>query len=360
MLDLCMEVASSLPQKAHSGVRSRLQVEVVRTDLERSTADRALDDAKRITDWRQGEALALIAQSLARHGDRDRALACLQRASRIAEGADGWKLERLRTEMGVAHAMLGDVETARRLAAQVPQELTGRVESQLSGIVPLEEVDRQCDAFDRAIATGSFDVVRSGIDGYFAAWERLEADPSRSARAESAIRAALPGLPIDLQVDAHLRLSRALRHAGRAKAADQELAAAEDLLARFEFTTEIRGTIVRDIARARARSGDAGSARRLLEDALALYQRDRRTIVDIDQADFLRPLAEAFHEAGDADAAHATWRLALEAGSANPNARPRAEDLCLTGLSMVRSGAEPSSEDLALMRRIREGLKAPW
>ncbi|MGA1266734.1 MAG: hypothetical protein ACO32J_06105 [Phycisphaerales bacterium] len=65
-------------------------------------------------------------------------------------------------------------------------------------------------------------------------------------------------------------------------------------------------------------------------------------------------------DAGDRDEALRIWRLALEAGALNPNARPRAEDLCLTCLSMVRSGVEPPADMRATIRSIRSGLKAPW
>lgn len=360
LLDQAMQVASSPPEKAHASVRSRLQRDVAATAIELGMIDAALRYAEMIRDWREGEVLALAAQALAKGPDRARAQACVSRAVEIALRADGWRKERLYTEIAVALAMLGDVEQARRFSGPVPPELTGRVEAQLSSQVPLEEVDRQCDAFDRAIATGSFDIVRSGIDGYFSVWNRASGDAARTSRAEKAIRGAIPGLPIDLQIEAHIRLAEALARDGRPEPGDAEIDAALRLLQQYEFTPEIRGVIVRDLALALSRRGERGRALQLVSEALDRYRRDVASIVDVDRADFVRPLAEAFAELGDSGRAIDAWTLALAAGSTNPNARPRAEDLCLTCLSIVRSDVEPTDALRRSMREIQNGLKAPW
>jgi hypothetical protein len=82
--------------------------------------------------------------------------------------------------------------------------------------------------------------------------------------------------------------------------------------------------------------------------------------VDIERADFLRPIAEGLNDVGDRDDAMHAWALALDAGSLNPNAKPRAEDLTKTCLSMVRSGVEPTDAMREKIANIRAGLKAPW
>ena len=101
-------------------------------------------------------------------------------------------------------------------------------------------------------------------------------------------------------------------------------------------------------------------AQALLAGELETYGRTSSGIVDIDRADFLRPLAEALARADERERALMTWQLALEAGRLNPNARPRAEDLCLTCLSMIRSDVEPTPDMLRTCEAIRDGLKAPW
>lgn len=360
LLDEAMDAASAPRERAHASVRSRLQREVAAAEIELGMLDAALRHAARIDDWREGEVLALAAQSLAKGGDPGRARACVDRAADIAARTDGWRKERLQAEVGVAFAMLGEIEMARRFAAGVPQDLTGRVEAQLCGQLDAEEVDRQCDAFDRAIATGSFDVVRSGVAGYFSAWSRMRADPQRSARAERAIREAVRGLPIDLQIETRLQMADALGNPERRESMNAELDAACALLRQYEFTPEVRAMLVRDVARCLARHGRPADARDLLSESRARFERDRAGIVDMDRADCLRPMAEALADLGDRQGALQCWTAALEAGRANPNARPRAEDLCLTCISMARADAAPTDEMRRTIRAIRDGLKAPW
>jgi tetratricopeptide (TPR) repeat protein len=355
-----MRVASSPEGKSHARIKSRLQRDVAACALELGMTERALAIAAEIQDWREGEVLALAAQQLARSGDRDQARRCIARAAEIANRSDGWRKETTQAEIGRALALLGDVEAARQFGGALPPELTGRVEAQLSGQVSLEELDRQCEAYDRAIATGSFDVVRSGIDGYFAVWERAPDDIARRGRAERAIRAALTGLPLDLQIAARVRLADKLLAAGDRSAAVSELESAETILEGFQFTTDTRGAIVRELASAWIRVGEPARARPLVAAAVQAYVDAPTTMVDIDRADYLRPLAEALAALGDADEARVVWSRALEAGAGNPNARPRAEDLCLTCLSMARADVPPTDAMRQTIRSIQAGLKAPW
>ncbi|NBV63126.1 MAG: hypothetical protein EBR71_01365 [Planctomycetes bacterium] len=182
----------------------------------------------------------------------------------------------------------------------------------------------------------------------------------RHAAAEKAIRAALPALPPALQIDVHLQLADALDEVGQHQACMQELQTATTMVQEGDFLPDTLGPLARDVARARARHGDASGAREMLGDMLKRYEQSPTAMVDIERADYLRALAEALHDLGDREAAMHAWTLALEAGSVNPNARPRAEDLCLTMLSMVRSSAEPTDGMRARMTDIQSGLKAPW
>lgn len=355
-----MQVASSLETKAHARVKARLQKDVASTAIEIGLIDVGIRDAEAIQDWRRGQALAIAAQALARKGDRASAEACVAKAVQVAASTESSKQEQLNLEIALAMAMLGNVEQARQYGARAPVEFTGRVETQLVSQVSIDEVDRQCDAFDKAIASGSFDIVGSGVDGYFAVWERVRTDATRGARAEKAIRAALPALPAALQIGVHLQLADALDEVGQHQACMQELQTATTMVRGGDFLPDTLGPLARDVARARARHGDASGAREMLGEMLKRYEQAPTAMVDIERADYLRALAEALQDLGDREAAMHAWTLALEAGSVNPNARPRAEDLCLTMLSMVQSGAEPTDVIRSRMTDIQSGLKAPW
>ena len=54
------------------------------------------------------------------------------------------------------------------------------------------------------------------------------------------------------------------------------------------------------------------------------------------------------------------YKTAVEEGTANPNSRPRAEDLTATCCSMALSAVEPDKELWAKLKQIYEGLGEPW
>jgi hypothetical protein len=78
------------------------------------------------------------------------------------------------------------------------------------------------------------------------------------------------------------------------------------------------------------------------------------------RAGALRPLAEAYHALGDRDAALSVYKLAVEEGALNPNARPRAMDLSATCLSLAQSACEPDAELRERLAEMRAGLGSPW
>lgn len=360
LLDEAFRTASQLPERPHARARARLQEEIANAALDLGMIELALSYGDRIADWRRGEVLALAAQRFARAGDMARARTCMAGALDVAATSTGWTRDRVLTEVAAAHVALGEVDSARTLAAQVPPEDTGRVEAALSGLVKESELDRQADAFDQAIATKNFDLARSGIDGYLAWYARVAKDAARADRAVKAIRAAAPDLPRDLQVTYAVKLADALAAQGHREECNAELAAAALMLAETAFLPEDVGPLTATVARARARHGDAVGARQLLQSALDTYVARHAEIADVFRAGYLRPVAEALAAVGDDSGARACWMMALDAGATNPNAKPRTEDLCRTSLSMVRAGAEPDAATRQRMADIRADLKDPW
>jgi tetratricopeptide (TPR) repeat protein len=122
--------------------------------------------------------------------------------------------------------------------------------------------------------------------------------------------------------------------------------------------TEVR--LVARLARLRYVVGDHDKAHAEADTALGLYEEQRDQILDIYRAGVLRPLAEAYQAMGDTAAARRVYARALEEGVGNPNARPRAEDLVATCLSMVRNGCEPDADLKARMYEIYGKLGEPW
>jgi tetratricopeptide (TPR) repeat protein len=110
----------------------------------------------------------------------------------------------------------------------------------------------------------------------------------------------------------------------------------------------------------RFRAGDEIPAQAQMQDALDFFFTNQEKIVNIDKAQLLRSLAEAYQAMGDNAAALDIYKRAIEAGVENPNSRPRAEDLAATCCSMALHMVEPDMKLLNRIREIHDGLNDPW
>jgi len=238
--------------------------------------------------------------------------------------------------------------------------MLGEVHAVMVESAALEELDSEADMFDKAIATRNFDLAKGGIDGYLVLLGRVSADDARRARALKALDEAIPGLPFDLQVEYRARLAERLAAVGRPAESAAELANAVKLFESTVFLAEDIAPIGAKLARAQARLGDRDAARARLASLERTFRDRTAEIVDLRRANCLRALAEAWVDLGDRAAAMRLWSDALEAGALNPNARPRAEDLCATLISMAGPGIRPTPEMERRIAGIESGLVAPW
>jgi hypothetical protein len=114
------------------------------------------------------------------------------------------------------------------------------------------------------------------------------------------------------------------------------------------------------VVKARIRMGDANAARAELQRLRAEFEPRAETIQNFLRAASWRSLAEGYQLLGDTNDVGRCYAAALDAGALNPNARPRAEDLSATCVSMAVSGFMPSTELLLRIEHIRAGLADPW
>ena len=140
----------------------------------------------------------------------------------------------------------------------------------------------------------------------------------------------------------------------------EQLDEAKLLLEGATLTADLRVPLMAGLAELRFQAGRRAEAQSEAAAALALFAAESERFPDIDRADILRPVAEAYHVLGDAAAARALYRRALDEGAANPNSRPRAEDLAATCLSMALHGVEPDAELRARLHEVRDALGPPW
>ena len=375
LLDLAFSIASKPPSDPHIKTRCRLQESVVATCLELGQPQRAERCLAQIDDWRRGACLADLANYYAEHAEADAkdgaahvvdladkllADAAELAAAPVDDNSQDWQRERVRAKIARAFLLLGRPEDAARFAAGVTDAEAGPLAVANARLLDAAKFDQQLAALDPVLANGSFEQQRNALEMCARFFDRFYADEPRRSAAESKIRAAWKKLPLQVHFDLmHELAESALAHADPKKA--RELAdELQKVLDAGNLTPDFSIPLVARLATIRFRAGDAVRAKADDDAALASYFAAGARIVDIDRADALVPLAESYLALGAGDAATTVYRLAVDASVANPNSRPRAEDLCAICRSMAAHAFSPDAELLARLRRLHAELGSPW
>jgi hypothetical protein len=360
LLDIAFESATAIPLKPHHKDRARAQEAVVTTCLELGQPQRALRCIERIDGWRRGAAYADLAFYCARHGYTAEAQGYLDLAGQVARGVEDWRRDNIRVRIARAHVWLGQERQARELEAGIDPAEAGKVAGARATRSDPESFDRQVTELDGLVASGHFDTLRNALGSYADLYNRIYDDAARRAQVEERIKASWSTLPLFIRIDLLMKLAdSAIAHSDQGKAIEL-VNEAQLLFDGAEWLLERRIPLAGKLAEVRYRAGDTAKAQADAVAALAIFDTDGLQIVDIYRAGALRPLAEAFHSMGDTAAAIAVYTRAVEAGVANPNSRPRAEDLSATCGSMARNGVEPDAELWTRIRRVSAGLGPPW
>jgi tetratricopeptide (TPR) repeat protein len=354
------DVAGRIPSQPHGRDRAMMLEEAVKGWIALGDLARAEAGMRRIGDWRRGEATALVAQARAARGELEAARRLAAEARELGAREEDWRRDRIGAEVARTLAMTDDLGQIDGLVDPMAAAEAGNVAAAVTAVVPADRLEAQATVFDKAIGTGAFDLVRGGLDGYLAIMRRSDCDDAWRARAVAALDGALPGLPYDLRVQYLVTLADVLGAQGRVDEARAALGRADREMAAAAFLPEDIVPIGAPIAVARGRIGDPDAARAALRSLRSTFEARREEVVDLRRATSWRALASAFMGLGDRADAEACFAAALEDGALNPNARPRAEDLCRTLLAMARCGFAPTDGMDRRIDAIRAGLVDPW
>jgi len=360
LLDLAFQISTKIPSEPFASDRARMQALVAQVCIKDGSLIQASRYASKIEGWRQGELFALIGQQYANANDAQLARDFAARAMEVAANEIDWRRERIATETAKIYLQLGDSTKASSLVEGATQAELGKIETARTAIMNESQLDNQADMFDKALVTKNFDLARSAIEGYLVWLDRVSQDQTRTTRALKAIDDALPGLPFDLQVKYEIDLADHLHKNLKRDLAILKLDKATEIFLATTFLPEDVAPLGAMIARARIRMGDPQSARVLLKRFYTEHSTRREGITNLRRATSLRALAEGFCELGDREDAIACYTWALEEGTINPNARPRAEDLGATCISMAEYGISPTPVLMHRIDTIRNSLTDPW
>jgi tetratricopeptide (TPR) repeat protein len=366
LLAIAYKAASAMPIDPHVKNRSRAQAAVVGACIELDQPQLALTYLASIQNWLRGLCYADLAFDRARRGRPEGVEGWLDRAAEIADGLRSdpsfqeWRQDRIRVRIAQTWLLLGKESRAAELTANVVDSEDGKLEKVRATRLPADSFDAQLAAIDAVLASGSLDRLRTALETCAELHDRFYGEPERRALLEARVRTGYRKLPVDIRLDLLLELARhALAHEDRDKAREL-IAAAERIIDESQWPADVQVPRRARVAVLRHRAGESETARRQLESALATFAAERQRVFDIDRADTLIPIAEAYHAMGDRSAALATYARALEESVGNPNSWPRADDLVAICCSLAKLGLAPDAALRARITAICDGLGDPW
>lgn len=360
LLDLAFETASMIPLEPHIKDRSRAQEAVVAACLELGLPARASRFAAGAANWRRGSCLADIATYLAKHGHAEEARRLLAEAERLSRETDDWRADRVLVKISQARLWLGDAVDVRRIDGEVARSEKGKLDGVLAAAGGEEAFEERMEALERNFAAGGFDSAKNSLYACAKLYRRYFGNETRRGAVERRIRETWGAMPAFVRIDLAAELADAAVKHGAKGIAMAWIAEAKRIFEGHHWPLEHRIPLMAQLAGLRHRAGGAREALEEADEAMALFEARGGEIVNIWRAGALRPLAEAFAAMGYAERALAVYRRAVEEGVANPNSRPRAEDLSATCASMAVAGIEPDAALWARILEIQGNLASPW
>ncbi len=359
LLELAYDTASSIPLHPHIKDRALTQYQIVVACLELDQPQRALRYGQSIDNWRRGAALADLADYCVRNGVKAEVEAYLSQALEIAATDVDHRRDHIRVKVATVRTLMGDDEKAALLAKGVVSSEEGKTIFARIKSDP-DAYDALVKDLETSIATKNFDHVLNAARGYVYLFDTHYGDKTRRQHALDRIKASWEPLTILIRIELLIEMAEvALRHDDTANAKSL-IDEAQSIAQAHRWPLEYEVPLIARLAALRHRTGDV---KRALTDADAIkakYEAEHSGLADIKRAAALCPLAQAYHQMGTHEQALVVYRMAVEHGAENPNARPRAIDLAATCRSMAVVGFEPDAQLLARLREIHSKLGVPW
>ena len=364
LIDLAFKTASALPHQPHIKNRSRAQEAVVTACFELGQPQRALEYIEQIDNWRRGQGYADYAAYCVERGASDveeyLALAGTIAESDDAKSGGGWRRDRIRVKIARVHRMRGDAGKAAEWEQGLVDSEFGKSDDVKMRGLDDEAFLARLDAIQAAAGPQNFDRTKNLLQTCTEMYDEFYEDRRRRTEIEKTIKTSWEKLPILVRVELMLALSESAYDHGNQDETLRLVKDAQVIMESVEWTTDYSVPLLGRLARLRFLGGDREMARRQVDAALSTYAADRSKVADIYWARTLRPVAQALHAMGDVGEAMKIYKEAVEAGMANPNSRPRAQDLTATCLAMALDGFEPDAELSGRLNEIYEGLGSPW
>lgn len=347
LLDSAYAAASAFPLNPHIKNRSRAQEAVVVGAFELDQPALARRFAQGIANWRRGAALADVAHYAVLNDLEVGVQEFMDEALQVAADHSGqddqaWRKERILGKLNQVQAFLKGGET-KGFAELSDQEF----ESELA-------------VMDQVLHNGTFEQVRAALNGLALSYGSVFDLPERRDAIEAKIMESKGKMPrlVHIQVGFTL-VDQCIEHgdSGRALAL---LGGTREIFSGGDWLLADKLPLIARMASLRFRAGEKTAALSEAKGAWLAFEAERDNVVNIERADALIPLAEAYVAFGELGRAHELYAIAIEEGMENPNSRPRTDDLIAALVSMAVHGVEPSEALITRVNEIRAGLGDPW
>ena len=366
LLEVAFETASLIPVNPHIKDRSKVQELVVEARLALDQPVKAMALARQVDNWRRGQCMADVAFYCVKKGDLATTKDYLTQAQKELEKLEeklavdeiDWRRDRIKLKIERVSALQ---KQQAQLEAS-PKNMLDTNSNQVPNrnTVSNDLFKKQTQVLDELIAAGGFDETRNALMSYAELYRRFYINSEYRASIENKVKASWEKLPFFIRVDILLEMAEsALEHSELVDSL-RLVNEAQVFIDGYQWPPEKRISMMSQLIPLRFLAGDVEKAKADAGSMLSLFDAKSDKIVDIYRAGALRKLAEAYQKIGDTQIALIVYKKAIEEGVANPNSRPRAEDLAATCCSMALNAVEPDTQLWARIHEIYEGLGQPW
>jgi len=365
LLELAFRAASKLPVEPHIKNRSRIQAEALAAFIELEQFARAEALAMDVVNWRQGVLLGELAHQAARRGDIASADRIAAKAHQVmlgvvAEDDQEWRAQSVLAKLALTDLTLGRneavIEKERLLEHSERRELV-RAKAHL---LTEEEVPLQLAEYKKLLESRDFEVLQNVALGAIELHSRFYGKEALRTEIEAFIEEAQRTMPSTLRFTYQESLAKNALEAGDSRNAARFVEAAQSIFDRTSWAAEDHVAAFGRLGSLRARAVSRSQGLGQIQAGLDTFETEKLRIPDVFRGDALRPVAKAYLDAGEREAALSVYRQLVEEGVQNPNSRPRVDDLVRTCSSLVVLGLEPDEALLTRLRAIESQLGEPW
>jgi tetratricopeptide (TPR) repeat protein len=263
-------------------------------------------------------------------------------------------------KLSKAWKSLGNTNELKQVNRVLNASEQGSAELSNAQVCAPGEFDDYTAKLNAQLAVGGLELQQTALASYTLLYKQFYENAARREWIEQTIIGSWNKLPYLNRIDLLTTLTETAQQAGDLETAQHLADVAQALVDDSVWPVEYHVQVLAKMADLRCLCEQPELASVELQEAVDLFMEQKAKIIDVFRTESLLPVAEAYARMGDVSNARNIYALAVEEAVVNNNSRPRAEDLCLIGLSMAQYEVEPDASLWDRMNEIKAGLGDPW